>query len=80
MLREIFRQAQGSLIVRNGHLVNRGEIRLGCNPSGDPPDFFFLTEQDPERLRETVVSLVSTRLPGKYGYNSVGRYPRSSPP
>lgn len=37
-LKDIFRQAQGSLIVRNAHLVNKGEMPLTENPSGDPPD------------------------------------------
>ena len=69
MLKEIFRQAQGSLIVRNAHLVNKGEMPLTRNPSGDPPDFFFLTEPDPEKVRETIVGLVKTRLPAKYSYN-----------
>jgi len=69
MLKEIFRQAQGSLIVRNAHLVNQGEMPLGQNPSGEPPDFFFLTEADQEKLRETIVGLVAARLPGKYGFD-----------
>ena len=71
MLKEIFRQAQGSLIVRNAHLVNRGEMPLAQNPSGDTPDFFFLNEPDPEILRQTLVDLVARRLPAKYDYDPV---------
>lgn len=69
MLKEIFRQAQGSLIVRNAHRVNKGEMPLTENPSGDPPDFFFLTEAESEKIRETIIGLVAARLPSKYGYN-----------
>lgn len=70
-LKEIFRQAQGSLIVRNAHMINKGEMPLTENPSGDPPDFFFLTEAEPEKIRETIVGLVTTRLPAKYCYNPI---------
>jgi len=60
-LEEIFRQARRSRIVTNAHRVNRGEMPLLDNrPEGD---FFMLEEETPERALETVVGLVTRRLP-----------------
>lgn len=64
-LREIFRQAEQSMIVRNAHLVNAGTPpTLKNSASGD---FFFLPRRDSARLVETVVELCKTRLPEKMG-------------
>jgi len=59
-LTEIFRQAQESAIVMNAHRVNRGE-----QPSLDEKDadFFFMRRQSAEGAAETLVELVTKRLP-----------------
>ncbi|MEG1633456.1 MAG: ATP-dependent RecD-like DNA helicase [Oscillospiraceae bacterium] len=63
-LTEIFRQSEGSRIVRYAHMINAGEHpKLGEN-SGD---FFFLRRPTPERTAETVVELCSRRLPQGMG-------------
>ncbi|MBE6919506.1 MAG: ATP-dependent RecD-like DNA helicase [Ruminococcaceae bacterium] len=63
-LREIFRQAQQSAIIRNAHAVNLGMApKLEANQG----DFFFLCRRTPERLVQTVVELVQQRLPEKMG-------------
>ncbi|MEG2098253.1 MAG: AAA family ATPase, partial [Pseudoflavonifractor sp.] len=63
-LTEIFRQAAESAIVMNAHGVNRGELPdLRSNKT----DFFFLRRGDPQRTVETIVELISTRLPQKMG-------------
>ena len=63
-LREIFRQAEQSAIIRNAHAVNMGmPPRLESNQG----DFFFLCRRTPDRLVQTVVELVKTRLPEKMG-------------
>ena len=68
-LREIFRQAQQSAIIRNAHAVNLGQPpRLEANQG----DFFFLCRRTPERLVQTVVELVKTRLPENM--NTPSRY------
>lgn len=64
MLNEIFRQAAGSKIVTNAHLINQGifpDIR-----SSPQSDFYFLSEEEPEKLLETLVALVTKRLPGRF--------------
>lgn len=74
-LTEIFRQASGSLIIRNAHRVNRGEW---LEPAKATDDCFFLQEEgceddSPEevatRIADTVCDLVCRRLPERYGYN-----------
>ena len=63
-LTEIFRQAAESGIVMNAHGVNEGKLPDLRNRSGD---FFFLRRKEPARLADTVVELVSQRLPGRMG-------------
>ena len=59
-LREVFRQAEQSAIIRNAHRVN-----LGQSPelSGNQGDFFFLCRRDAQRAVSTVLELCCTRLP-----------------
>ena len=66
-LTEIFRQAARSAIVRNAHAVNRGEMP---ELSGRESDFFFLKRRDPQSTAETVVDLVTRRLPERMGIPS----------
>ena len=65
-LKEIFRQAEGSLIVTNAHKIVRGEmpeLRVRDN------DFFFLSRNNINAIRDTVLDLFSNRLPRSYSYN-----------
>ena len=63
-LREVFRQAEQSAIIRNAHSVNLGEPPRLTNDQGD---FFFLCRRDGERTLSTVVDLCRSRLPEKMG-------------
>jgi len=64
-LRDIFRQAEQSTIVRSAHAVNEGHApELSNSKSGD---VFFMPRRDPVRLVETVVELCSSRLPEHMG-------------
>lgn len=63
-LTRIFRQAQSSRIVMSAHAINRG-----CFPdisNGQHTDFFFMKQEEPEKVAETIVSLVCDRLPKAY--------------
>ena len=63
-LREIFRQAASSLIVTNAHQIVRGEHPdLNARDS----DFFFLRETSAEDVTQTLLDLVTRRLPKAYG-------------
>ncbi len=63
-LTEIFRQAATSLIVRNAHAINRGEM---IEINNKDSDFFFLRRRGGTEIAEAVASLVTERLPNKYG-------------
>lgn len=64
-LSRIFRQAQSSRIVMSAHAINRGAYPDISN--GKDTDFFFLKEEDPVLVAETIVDLVKNRLPKAYG-------------
>lgn len=68
-LNKVFRQAEGSNIIRAAHSVNRGHMPdLGDDPASD---FLFIEEEDHERIPEIIEELVSKRLPLEYGFDPV---------
>lgn len=60
MLTKIFRQNEKSLIITNAHLINEGKMPLIDNTS---MDFFFDSKNDPEVIKDTILDLVTCRLP-----------------
>jgi exodeoxyribonuclease V alpha subunit len=66
-LTEIFRQAAGSHIILNAHRINRGIFPQLYN--GQNSDFFFMECQENQDVLNTIVKLVSQRLPNRYGFN-----------
>jgi exodeoxyribonuclease V alpha subunit len=69
-LRQIFRQAARSLIVTNAHRINDGELPVTAPAAGDA-DFFIVERRDPERARATVLELVTSRIPDRFGLDPV---------
>lgn len=67
-LTEIFRQAASSRIIVNAHRVNAGEFPDISNDKKS--DFFFIEEEDPEKLTDLIVNLVDSRLPKAYNLDS----------
>lgn len=59
-LRDVFRQAEQSAIVRAAHAVNNGFVPELKNKEGD---FYFMTRREGERAAATVLELCATRLP-----------------
>ena len=66
----IFRQASRSLIVTNAHRINGGEPPLAA-ARGSDTDFFLVERTDPERARDTIVELVTSRIPNRFGLDPV---------
>jgi exodeoxyribonuclease V alpha subunit len=64
LLTEIFRQAAESDIIKNAHMINRGELP---ELDGTGSDFFFIRRSTPERINETVAQLCGERLPRGMG-------------
>jgi len=63
-LTEIFRQAEGSGIIKCAHNVNRGDMP---DLSEKYSDFFFMRRQTDEQLAHTVAELCYKRLPENMG-------------
>ena len=68
-LNEIFRQAQESRIVMNAHAVNAGEVPDIRNVHDS--NFFFVEEEEPDGIAETICGLCAERLPRSYGLDPV---------
>ena len=74
-LTEVFRQAEGSLIIRNAHRVNEGLMpdlgaRMDAVPAGGPaPDFFFVQADSPERGLDLMKRVVAQSLPRRFGFD-----------
>ena len=61
----IYRQGEDSLIISNAHLINNGKMPIIDNTS---KDFFYEAGKDSVANSETIVDLVTTRLPKYFGY------------
>jgi exodeoxyribonuclease V alpha subunit len=68
-LERIFRQAQGSAIIRNAHRINKGQSPELFN--GKLSDFFFIPEDDATLIPQLIVDLCAKRLPAHYGADPV---------
>ena len=66
-LDQIYRQDESSLIVSNAHNINRGQLpATATSPEGD---FFFIDKPDPEEALNTIIELVTKRIPARFGMN-----------
>jgi exodeoxyribonuclease V alpha subunit len=66
-LKKIFRQAAGSMIITNAHLINQGEFPdISYNPRGD---FQFIEAENPEDVVKIIADLVANRLPKSHRFH-----------
>lgn len=63
-LKTVFRQAAESGIISNAHRINQGQ-----RPAFNETDFFLIERNETEKLLETVVELVTRRIPRKFKLN-----------
>ena len=70
-LNEIFRQAKASRIVVNAHKINEGELpALSPAEVFDPNnDFYFILQDDPDKVLEIILELASRRIPRRFGFD-----------
>lgn len=70
-LEQIFRQGAGSKIIVNAHRVNSGRLpeREGAGP--ELSDFYWIEQNEPEKVLEMIVKLVTERIPQRFGLDSV---------
>jgi exodeoxyribonuclease V alpha subunit len=70
-LNEIFRQARESLIIVNAHKINQG-LMPTFRPSGHKlEDFYFIEQEEPEKVLSIILELVKERIPGRFGFDPV---------
>jgi exodeoxyribonuclease V alpha subunit len=69
-LTEVFRQAAHSRIVRSAHQINQGVFPT-LPGKGEESDFYIVPAEEPEAIAQTIVDLVTTRLPRKFGFDPV---------
>jgi len=68
-LSEIFRQRPGSLISDNAARINRGESPvLDSGGVEEGQDFFFIRKPTLQSTLETVVEMVTRRIPEQFGF------------
>ena len=69
-LNEIFRQAKASRIIVNAHKINNGILpALENEVPGN--DFYFIQQEDPEKVLEIILELTKTRIPRRFGFDPV---------
>ncbi|HEY5923560.1 MAG TPA: ATP-dependent RecD-like DNA helicase [Kofleriaceae bacterium] len=70
-LTEIFRQAAASKIVVSAHAINRGEVPELDTGGSNTSDFYFISRDEPDAARATIVELVSERIPARFGFDAI---------
>ncbi|MDR2794222.1 MAG: ATP-dependent RecD-like DNA helicase [Holosporaceae bacterium] len=66
-LNEIFRQAQESEIIMNAHRIIGGQYPKIDN--ADSTDFYFINEDEPEKVLDKIILMIRERIPKKFGYD-----------
>lgn len=67
-LDQIFRQARASRIVVNAHSINAGRMPRVKNDPGDKEnDFYFIEQEDPDKVLEIILTLTTERIPRRFG-------------
>ncbi len=67
-LDQIFRQARNSRIVVNAHRMNAGQMPvINVDKNALDTDFYFIEQEDPEKVLELILTLISERIPRRFG-------------
>ena len=69
-LTKIFRQGNGSGIIRAAHDVNAGYIPdIPPAPNGETDDFYWIEKDDPEEVASLIERMVIERIPKRFGFD-----------
>ncbi|MCX4195494.1 AAA family ATPase [Methylobacterium organophilum] len=69
-LTKVFRQAAESRIVVNAHRINAGKMPEAA-PRGTESDFHWIEIDEPEPAVQTLIEVVTRRIPARYGLDPV---------
>ena len=72
-LDKIFRQSRSSRIVVNAHKINAGIVpSFNDRYASDPQnDFYFIEQEDPDKVLNLIIELCKTRIPRRFNYDPV---------
>jgi exodeoxyribonuclease V alpha subunit len=70
-LNEIFRQAKESSIIVNAHMINEGKMPNLRSSQDKLDDFYFIEQEDPQKVMELIITLVKERIPKRFGFNAI---------
>ena len=68
-LTEVFRQAAQSRVIVNAHRINHGQMPELTAVEGS--DFFFVDAEEPEEAVRKLLTVVSERIPARFGLDPV---------
>ena len=69
-LNEIFRQARESRIIVNAHKINNGILPV-FEDHAPGNDFYFIQQEDPEKVLEIILELIKERIPKRFDLDPV---------
>jgi len=78
-LTQIFRQARQSQIIVNAHKINHGimprwpTVKGGRKAPKQLSDFYFIEQEEPEKVLDTIIELVKNRIPMRFGFHAVDK-------
>ncbi len=70
-LTEVFRQAAESEIIVNAHRINNGEVPPLMPPEQGLSDFYFIRQEDPEKVADLIIDLVRNHIPRRFSFHPV---------
>ncbi len=71
-LTHIFRQAMESMITTNAHRVYQGNLPIFTPRTGNAlEDFYYIEEDDPERVAAIILELCAERIPERFGFDPI---------
>lgn len=68
-LERVYRQDHAGAIAENCHRIKIGLMPVGASDLG--AEYVFIPEEDPERILERVLGLVTREIPSRYGLDPV---------
>ncbi|MGK5095150.1 ATP-dependent RecD-like DNA helicase [Deltaproteobacteria bacterium TL4] len=67
-LETVFRQAENSLITVNAHKVRKGQFpNILRSENENLQDFYFIREHDQNRIVDKIITMVTERIPSRFG-------------
>jgi len=66
-LDQIYRQAQGSMIVENAHRILRGELPETPEAGNTDSDYYWIEREDPAGIQDAIQKVLTRRIPAAFG-------------